>query len=192
MTRHLTSREVVDALDGTLTLARQAHLDTCGTCARAVEALRITQDAAGDSADIPEPSPLFWTHFSDRVREAVSEEPIEAPRWWSRLWQPAVALGAIGAVALVVMNTSGTLRAPAVPAETSMAAGDTLDVLALDSDAWTLMLEIAGSVPMDDMDAVAEVAMPRPGTADRIIETLTPEQREAFIKLLKSEMGTLE
>jgi len=30
------------------------------------------------------------------------------------------------------------------------------------------------------------------GALEKKIETLTPEQREAFIKLLKSEMGTLE
>lgn len=194
MTTHLTSQEVIDALDGTLGLARQAHLDTCGTCARAVAALRLTEEAAEESADVPEPSPLFWAHFSNRVREATNELPIERAPWWSRFWQPALALGAIGAVTLMVMTVSRAPEAPAgagSPVIASMAPA-TDDVLALDNDAWTLMLEIAGTVPADDFDAVADVAMPRPGTADRMIETLTPQQRETFLKLLKSEMGTLE
>jgi anti-sigma-K factor RskA len=193
MTKHLTPREVVDALDGTLALARQAHLDTCGTCARAVDALRSTQGDVADGGEIPEPSPLFWTHFSERVREATRETPIERAPWWSRFWQPVVAVGAVAAVALMVMTVSRTSEAPVAPV-VATAAADSTDVLGLDNDAWALMLEIAGSVPVndDDFDAIVDVAMPRPGTADRMIEALTPEQREAFIKLLKSEMGTLE
>jgi hypothetical protein len=191
MTKHLTSRELVDALDGTLVLPRQAHLDGCGTCARALESLRAAEGEAAGGADIPEPSPLFWTHFSDRVREATSAEPIVRAPWWSRLWQPAAALGAIAAVTLMVMTIPRTPAAPDAPVAVT-AATDSTDVLGLDTNAWALMLEIAGTVEVDDVDAVADVAMPRPGTADRLIESLTPEQREAFLKLLKSEMGTLE
>lgn len=193
MTKHLTSQEVIDALDGTLALARQAHVDTCGTCARAVDALRLTEAEAGESAGVPEPSPLFWTHFSDRVREATTTMPIEQATWWSRFWQPALAVGAIGAVTLMVMTLSRAPEAPATVMVSTTASDDT-DVPGLDNDAWTLMLEIAGSVPVDDLelDDVRDVAVPRLGTADRMIEALTPEQREAFIKLLRSEMGTLE
>ena len=136
MTTHLTSQEVIDALDGTLGLARQAHLDTCGTCARAVAALRLTEAAAEESADVPEPSPLFWAHFSNRVREATNELPIERAPWWSRFWQPALALGAIGAVTLMVMTVSRAPEAPAgagSPVIASMAPA-TDDVLALDNE----------------------------------------------------------
>jgi hypothetical protein len=194
MTKHLSSREVVDALDGTLGLARQAHLDTCGTCARAVEALRATEASAADGLDVPEPSPLFWTHFSDRVREAVNEEPIARPSVWSRIWKPVPALAAVAVVVVMIANSQRAPEAPVAPVVVSTAASDSTDVLGLDNDAWTLMLDIAASVPVDadDYDAIADVAMPRPGTADRMIEALTPEQREAFIKLLKSEMGTFE
>ena len=193
MKRHLTAREAVDALDGALALSRQAHLDTCATCERAVETLRATQADAAEGTEIPEPSPLFWTHFSDRVREAVSAEPIVQPSLWSRFWQPAAAVAAIGVVAVMIANAPWTPVAPASP-EIVAAAAETPDVFEFDNDAWTMMLEIAGAVPGNatDLDAVRDAMKPRPGTADRMIESLTPEQREAFIKLLKSEMGTLE
>src|SRR5438132_10596593 len=58
--------------------------------------------AALREVDVPEPSPLFWNHLSERVREAVANEPAPAPRWINRL-NVAWAAGVFGAVAVVVL-----------------------------------------------------------------------------------------
>ncbi len=51
------------------------------------------------------------------------------------------------------------------------------------------MLDLASDMPYED---VQQVAAPRRGTADTLIDELTPSEREAFVKLLKSEIGDLE
>ena len=94
MSAHLSTQEFVDALEGTLPDTRKAHLSGCEICAREVAELTgVTQDArlAGEQ---PEPSPLFWDHFSARVRAATAGEAIRPLSWWDRNWRPLVALSA--------------------------------------------------------------------------------------------------
>src|SRR5437762_12868319 len=61
--------------------------------------------------DVPEPSPLFWDHLSQRVREAVANEPPPAPGWMNRL-NVAWAAGVFGAVAVVVLAVNLHRGAP--------------------------------------------------------------------------------
>src|SRR5213594_321234 len=65
--------------------------------------------AALRQVDVPEPSPLFWDHLSQRVREAVANEPPPAPGWMNRL-NVAWAAGVFGAVAIVVLAVVVTLH----------------------------------------------------------------------------------
>src|SRR5262245_19463877 len=73
---HLTERELVDVIDGALPPERQAHADACATCRGEIASLRAMLDEAL-TADVPEPSPLFWEHFSARVREGVQQATVE-------------------------------------------------------------------------------------------------------------------
>ncbi|MCC7177846.1 MAG: hypothetical protein IT177_05580 [Acidobacteria bacterium] len=69
--KHLTPDELIDAAEGTLDVERQHHVDTCEACRGEAEALRaLLREATG--MRLPEPSPLFWDHFSARVRAAVA------------------------------------------------------------------------------------------------------------------------
>jgi anti-sigma factor RsiW len=57
MTSHLSSQELVGALDKTLDAPRQSHLDGCAACQTEVRELRALVEDARQDADVPEPSP---------------------------------------------------------------------------------------------------------------------------------------
>ena len=191
MTKHLKPEEIVDALDGALDLGRRAHLDSCATCAREVAALGgVTRDAVA-SADTNEPSPLFWTHFTGRVREATERQQTPT-RQWLPIWQPLTAVAAIVVLAVIVVGmprggAPGTAPADAVVTDPAATVAEA--TTPVDDDTWTFVLDVARELPAD---TVREVAMPSPGTADALIETLSAEQRSEFIRLLRAEMGTFE
>ena len=71
--QHLTESEFVDLFDGTLAPVRRQHVESCAACA--AQAADLAMSAQGvEQADVPEPPPFFWTQFSARVGEAVSNE----------------------------------------------------------------------------------------------------------------------
>jgi hypothetical protein len=80
--RHLRRDELVDLADLTARdtacsvqlSAAAAHAASCGACRDAVAALRDVLTAAR-SADVPEPSPLYWEYAARGVREAIAGEP---------------------------------------------------------------------------------------------------------------------
>ncbi len=51
---------------------RAAHLETCAACREQAAALARDARATRRAVDVPEPSPLFWEHFSARVRDGAS------------------------------------------------------------------------------------------------------------------------
>ncbi len=63
---HLTSDELIDAVEGMLAAERQRHLATCEQCRHEIAGLSSVLNEA-KQASAPEPSPLFWPHFSERV-----------------------------------------------------------------------------------------------------------------------------
>ena len=71
---HLAPDEFVDAADGVLSAARLQHVDACGLCRCELETV-VDMLRAGAAGPVPEPSPLFWDHFSARVRKAIAAEP---------------------------------------------------------------------------------------------------------------------
>ena len=75
---HLTPDELIDAMEGLLAADRQAHLATCDECQGQLAGLSM---ALGDAKDagVPEPSPLFWQHFSERVSTAIDQDAAAAP-----------------------------------------------------------------------------------------------------------------
>lgn len=200
---HLTEPELVDLLDGVLASSRQAHLDACESCrsraARLREALAETADA-----EIPEPSPLFWEHFSARVHEGVREAEMGQPsRWFS--WAPAGALkwampGAFLAILVVAGVWSGMWRGSAPVPATVASLGTDATVADVGSDgdqeafdletpgadeAWALVRTVADDVSWDD--AAAERFGVRSGSVEHAMARLTGDERSELLRLLAAE-----
>jgi len=103
--RHLRAEEFVDIAEGTRAESSAPHLAACEACRRSLADVRAAMAAAAD-AGVPEPSPLFWNHLSQRVRDAIAagEQP-RADGWRAALarlsWRRAV-VEPISALAVVV------------------------------------------------------------------------------------------
>jgi RNA polymerase sigma-70 factor (ECF subfamily) len=113
---HLTPAEVVSVADGHGSEVLLRHVETCSTCHAQVDAVRAVEIDLRANSGVPEPSPLFWDHFSARVRQATSDEPVPATSWWPGRWVAVAAAGA-AVVALAVMIS---IRWPGRPVAPSM------------------------------------------------------------------------
>jgi hypothetical protein len=143
-------------------------------------------DEVKAAGQVPEPSPLFWNHLSARVRDAVAAQPIPGP-WWVAHWRPLVAaVGSLGLVAFLMLRP----HAPTAPVAPPAAGPRDLVADVAVSEMWR-MIEVAA--PHVEMDSVREAGlMPSPYATDQAIEALTPDQREALVRLLRKEMGVSE
>lgn len=194
MSNHLAPQrfiEAIDASDGTpLAPAEAQHLRECAACRGEVEALRaVLRDVEATPA--VDPSPLFWEHFGDRVRQATAATPVR-PSWWTGSWwkeewlRPvALAGAALAVVALAVVARPG---APRYEPDAVMADGSS-EVLAPDDESWNLVVSLAADLDWDDVQGVAA---PRVGAADALLDQLSPGERAALARLLKAEMGGFE
>jgi hypothetical protein len=196
---HLENTEFVDLIDGTLPDARARHLDVCAGCRDHAEALRAVLARATD-AGVPEPSPLFWDHFSARVRQEIDGigTPQAAPRWIAWIRQPLVGWSACAALAVLVLAAAfWRAAAPAGPAVVSPpplasiprpapdAPLDEPDDLEADED-WALVRTLADGLAWDDVHEAGLAA--RPGAADGAALRLSAEERAALVELLDDEL----
>src|SRR5262245_65690493 len=115
---HLTESELVDLVDGLLPAGRATHLTECEACRSEADSMRAVLSRAAAS-DVPEPSPLFWSHLSDNVRHAVAELAIERGGWFGWL-RPGRAWAAAAALATLVLAVGTWLVAPTSPERTPM------------------------------------------------------------------------
>jgi len=192
---HLSPAEFVDAAEGALVPARAAHLESCASCRQ--QATRVS-GALTDArrVDVPEPSPLFWTHFSARVREQVERERI-APAWRAQSWRERVTVRRLVPVASVLalvcaVIVSGLMtreRTAGVPPEAaSIAAAVSADSTAApdESEAWDVLTSAAAETPIEDAHA-AGMGVPA-GAIDRAVQRMSPEELDALGRLLQTEM----
>jgi hypothetical protein len=159
--------------------------------------------AALQAVDVPEPSPLFWDHLSQRVREAVAAEPVPASDWTSR-FRLAWATGVVAALAMVVIAvTMTTHRTPQVPGPASRVAGgdvasvghvqspidsgDPIEPLELSDDAsWAVMGDLASQMDWDEAAAAGLVVTP--GAAEGALSQLSGDEQRAVVEILQQEM----
>lgn len=182
---HLSNDDLLAAIENPT--LRVEHLEVCDACRARVQELReILAEARG--VDIPEPSPLFWDHFSERVRASVAEEPEKAPSWnrWGWAW-PA---GVVAALAVVIIAVAIT-RSQDGSAGAESAAASVNDLPSLmppaDDPSWVFMTDLAGDLDWDDAGAAGLVA--RPGSAERALENLSVAERQALVDVLQQELG---
>jgi hypothetical protein len=183
---HLTPDELIDAMEaeadngnavGLLAADRRAHLAACDVCRREVDALSATLGDA-KQASVPEPSPLFWNHFSERVRVAIDEAPSAAWPTWMR-WQ---VLAPLGAVALIILGLMIS-----VPKQDR--SSFTEEMVAADSpatdDTWVMVENLVGEI---DLDTASAAGVIEPGVAEQAVLQLTAEEQRELTRLLKAEL----
>lgn len=185
MTRHLDVDERVDALEGTLTGERAAHVETCMVCRDEVEAVRAMWQDVHEAAamDESEPSPLFWEHFPARVSAAVDQ--IDAPRavWWrlpTRTWM-SVATAAALVVAVGLWRLPASPVAPAPESAVASAIESSID----DSIEWQFMTDVLDTL---DDDEARTVLGPSSLGLHAALTQLTDSERETFARLLEADM----
>ena len=190
---HLSELEIVDQIEGALPPARAAHIADCSVCRAKIE--QITDALArAHEVDIPEPSPLFWEHFSSRIRNEIAEapEPGSSGLSWAQTvsWQWLV-----GSLVVALLLGAGawrlTTRAPDTPATVASTAPlNTEDSSSVDpgtdaDQAWALVQSLADEVEWSD-SVTADLAV-RPGWVERAALDLTSEERQELLRLLQAE-----
>lgn len=184
MTTHLTSDELVDAVEGTLADHRTTHLAGCEVCTREVASLAAVLREASDLG-IPEPSPLFWERLSDRVRTAIAAEP--APGGGVASWLKWPVLAPIGALALVVLALVMTLPAPTMdPVQQAARLEETASDVTLSEDGWSLVTEIVGELDWETASAAGLTVAP--GDAERAVLELSLQEQQELHRLLTAEL----
>ena len=198
---HLTDTEIVDFLEDVLPRARVAHLEACAPCRQKAHDARDAMTRAIE-ADIPEPSPLFWERFSERVHDEI-RVAAAAPAGWRRWTNHGLRWALSGAIVVALLAgaawrvTAPTLRHNVVPAQSpgpspagsgqARANDDAIDDgLNADADqAWAVVRTLADEVTWSDAVEVGLAA--RPDAAERAARTLTSDERSELLRLLEAE-----
>jgi hypothetical protein len=189
---HLTQEELLDVADGTRTGDQLPHLQSCAACARQVADLRGAIDAAAE-VRIPDPSPLFWDHLSQRVREAVADERRAAARRssfvegpWLR-WTLAAAVVAVLVVVVARIPRQVPTSAGDAPATMSGDFSQPVELPAFEDDAaLALLADLTWGM---DWDSTAEAGLvPDEGAVDRVVFALSAEERVELHRLLQEAL----
>ena len=147
--------------------------------------------AALREVEVPEPSPLFWDHLSERVREAVASEPPPTLDWSSH-FNFAWAAGIFSAVAAVALAVTVAIHHPAPSSQSAPGVTDAAQVdnsaPALEDDpSWAVMGDLAAQMDFDEAGAAGLIATP--GAANAAVGQLTPDEQHAVMELLLQEIG---
>lgn len=186
---HLTDSEFVEHVEGVLRPDRVAHVESCEPCRREAEALAsVLVDAR--AADVPEPSPLFWDHFSAQVRDAIDQpQPSGVAGGLNALRRPGIALAAAALIALIVGVTfwPRTVAPPAVSVKVSTERpAERLPAPEPDLE-WTFVATMADGIDWDTAEAAGLSFTP--GTAERAAQDLSREEQTELARLLREELG---
>jgi hypothetical protein len=192
--RHLTSEQLIDLAEGVSTESSTPHLQSCATCRKTLADLRTTLSAAA-SANVPEPSPLFWDHFSARVHRAVEAEGAagtSALGRWSWLRASPLWAGTFAAVvlALVIVTRGGRpvvrVLAPAGPTAADVVSpGDAVTLI--DDPSLSLVADLVADL---DWDRASEAGLTtHVGVDNDAVTDLTDSERRVLNELLKGELA---
>ena len=189
--RHLSEAELLDLAEGVRAESASPHLRTCDECKRQLAELREAMSAAA-SVEVPEPSPLFWDHFSARVRGAVAEEGMPdrgRPVGLTAIWS---AIAAAAAVAAIVVSTRFPMpnRNP-VPAGTQseVASSAAVPTPVPEDAALTLVAQLAENMDYDSASELTPIDITaHPGVVEESVSGMTAGEREELGRLLSEEM----
>jgi hypothetical protein len=184
MSRHLSPENMVAAMDGTLDPARAEHLNGCGDCQRELAALGGMLREVEGAASPAEPSPLFWDHFSARVRDAVAETSAAPVPAWRRWWQPVVGLATVSLLAIWLLARGPGAPPPDTPVAESGVAASSVTA----DEPWDAVVQLAADLSVDEVDG----AVPTRFDTVALFDDLTADEQATLADLLRAEMKGLE
>jgi hypothetical protein len=189
MTRHLSPDDHLAALDGTLAGERLAHVSGCATCREAIDHTRQIIEALR-ADDVPEPSPLFWDHFSARVRAASDAAPVApSPRVGWQVWVTVASAGVACAIVMFLRLGPGAPGQSIPDASRAVEVGvPSNGVATADTEPLAVVLQMASDLSPDDLNGVMSAA----GDETPLVDDLNPAERAAFVRLLHAEMEKLQ
>jgi len=204
--RHLSESELIDLAERGDEVGA-SHLRECERCRRQLADLCETMSAVAE-VDVPDPSPLFWEHFSSRVRDAVAAQG-RSPSAFARRAGLSEAFarrfregrrvvgwaGAAALLAIVLAALAGSrLFQPAdrrMPTETTAFVTGSVPPSSAFSDDAALALVADLASNLDD-DAATELATsavaPRPGVVEESVGAMSAQEREELGRLIGEEM----
>lgn len=181
--KHLTPADFADAIDGRLSESGRAHVEGCLACAARVTSLRDALHEVEDAEGLPEPSPLFWEHFSSRVSAAVHDTVPDARAWWRHpAWAIACSIVLVAAAVIGVRDS----RLPRPDTKVLLAPSLPVDAPVADDPAWNLLTDVAAAMEEDDPHAAPLTV--RPSEVDRAVTALSGTERAELKRLLQDEM----
>src|SRR5262245_52523434 len=206
--QHLSGDEFVDLVEGIVSDVDLPHLASCDRCRGQLADLRAARAMAAEKevVDVPEPSPLFWDHFSARMREAVANEPAPPDGWWQRLWSWPGVLAPVSAVAAVIVVAAVVFRSPApstpsqvatAPSSASRSVGNTagptpgysLELLGDNiADDVSLAL-VADLTDQLGLDAAADAGLTSDNSAEHAVTHMSAAELAQLERLLTEEMS---
>ena len=178
---HLTSDELLDAVEGLLEAERQAHLSSCEECQRQLADLSAVLGEARQ-VSVPEPSPLFWQHFSERLAVAIDAESSSSgsPAWLR--WQVLLPLGAVASIVAALMIAVPN-KTPRMTTQMTVDSTSTVDAA---DDSWVALAELVGDVDLDTAAAAGMIG--KRDVAEQAVLELTAEERQELTRLLTAEL----
>lgn len=185
--RHLTPEILLDVAEGTRAEQETPHLATCPGCRQQLAELRKTLETVSATADVPvpEPSPLFWDRFAERVRHAVAAEGAPQRRCWLGTWSTVVPAAAV-AVVVIALVTFGPSRTPP-PLEPATGAISFAELEAASDPSLELVADLAADIDWTSGDEVGFVG--ELGGADRIVDALSEDERQELQRLLNDALA---
>jgi hypothetical protein len=153
----------------------------------------LIQDVS--AVDVPEPSPLFWTHFAARVNAAIDAAPARA--WWQMpavwAWTTVAALVLLSVLGFYVIRPMqrqlpaiATMPTPAISTAGNGVEAADVDVDIESDEAWAVVRSFADEVQYDDARDAGVV--PRPGAIERAATELTAEERAELVRIIQDEL----
>jgi hypothetical protein len=192
---HLRPDELIDLAEGTRAESSATHLADCAVCRLHLAELKATISAAAD-VDVPEPSPLFWDHFSARLHDAVAAEGLPRRSFWT--WPPVVipAVSVVTAVLAVAITLNwgsadpGIAPLPSVgpaPVALPVASAELLaDPQSAGDTALTLVAELSSDM---DLETAREAGLAARGSAEHAVTHLTGSELRELQRLLQEELA---
>ncbi len=191
--RHCTADELLDVAEGLRSESDVPHFEGCRACRADLSDVRSALGLVR-SVSIPEPSPLFWDHLSQRIRQAVEHEGHPTLRR-GRGWWPTLPIAA--AAGLLMFAVTASWR-PSAPPETRQTAGRSAQTAvaapatavvddAGDESSVDFMAQLASALDQDAIEAIG-IGAP-PGTADLVLAELSSDEQAELARLLHEAMG---